>query len=127
VRPRISDQKTSSQGRNEGNSCQFSRDAVVEIFGGALVGVGGESAVGCPIRGGVKELDGVCYPGLSGCHPCIRAERRCQCAGGAGDRALLTDLGCHRDRFCSLSVRLRIPSRTWFEGVRGRLGWMGVK
>ena len=49
---------------------QFSRDAVVEIFDSTFVGVCGEGAVGCPIRSGVEEFDCVCYPRLSGCHPC---------------------------------------------------------
>lgn len=50
-------------------SYKFPRDAVVEFFDCPLVGVGGECAVGCPIRGGVKELDCICHPRLSRCHP----------------------------------------------------------
>ena len=53
-------------------SYQFSRDAVVEIFDSALIGVGGERTVRCPIRSGIEEFDGVCYPCLSRCHPWIR-------------------------------------------------------
>lgn len=56
----------------KGGTYQFPRDAMVEIFDGSLVSVGGERTVGCPIDAGVKELDCVCYPCLSGCHPCIR-------------------------------------------------------
>jgi len=51
---------------------KFSRDTVVEIFGCALIGVSGECAVGRPIRCGVEELDCVCHPDLSRCHPCVR-------------------------------------------------------
>jgi len=40
--------------RGQRDSYKFSRDAVVEIFDSALVGVGGECTVGCPICGGVE-------------------------------------------------------------------------
>ena len=58
--------------RVQGDMYKFSCDAVVEIFDCTLVGVGGECSVRCPIRGGVKEFDCVCYPRLSGCHPCTK-------------------------------------------------------
>ena len=41
---------------------------MVELLDRALVGVGGECAFRCPIGCGVKKLDCVCYPCLSGCH-----------------------------------------------------------
>lgn len=54
---------------------KLSRDAVVEFFDRALVGVSSECAFGCPIRSGVKDLDCVRHPGLSRRHPCIRNAR----------------------------------------------------
>ena len=54
---------------------KFSRNAVVEIFDCALVGVSSECAVGRPIRRGVKKFDCVRHPGLSRCHPCIRGTK----------------------------------------------------
>lgn len=58
--------------KGKGLACQFSGDAVVEFFDCAFVGICGECAFGCPIRSGVEDFDCVCYPCLSGCHPCKR-------------------------------------------------------
>ena len=45
---------------------KFSRDAVVEILDRALVSVSGKCPVGCPIHGGIEDLDCVGYPCLGG-------------------------------------------------------------
>ena len=68
------------------NTYQLPGDAMVEIFDGSFVSVGGECTVGCPIGTGVKEFDCVCYPCLSGCHPWMSGGRdRCQYLGSTGN------------------------------------------
>lgn len=101
---------------------KLSRDAMVEIFDCAFVGVSSECAFGRPICGVVKELDCVRHPGLSRCHPCIR-DREIRGGNLEVVGLMMAHLGFHRDKPCSLSAGLHIPSQTYFERCK-RVDWV---